>query len=151
MRSGTKKIMVVAIVGIVVATVLIVVLERHGPPAGTFDVKTYEATWQIRVDGLLKGRQASPSSCWTLSAGEGFLPGFGPVSSYCWTSVPGHRLNFRFIESTDSGQQELLYMPESRDWKLQYGFCVVNLSGPWWQLQGPSRHCPDGFVMVASK
>lgn len=151
MRSGTKKLTVVAIVGVVVATALIVVLERHGPPAGTFDVKTYETTWQIRVDGLLKGRQAAPSSCWTLNPGEGFLPGFGPVSSYCWISVPGHRLNFRFIESTPTSQQELLYMPEASDWKLQYGFCVVHLSGPWWQLQGASGHCPDGFVMVASK
>lgn len=151
MRSGTKKLIIVAIVGVVVAGALIVGFERRSRPAGTLDVKTYETTWQIRVNGLLKGRQAAPSSCWTLNGNEGFLAGFGPVGSYCWTSVPGHRLNFRFVESTATGKQELLYMPDSSDWKLQYGFCVFHLSGPWWQLESASRHCPNGFVKVPSK
>jgi hypothetical protein len=74
MRSGTEILIVVAIVGVVVAAALIVGLERRSPPSGTLDVKTYKTTWQIRVDGLLKGRQAAPSSCGTLNGSGDFLP-----------------------------------------------------------------------------
>ena len=151
MRSRTKKLILSAIFGGVVVAALIVGLGLNSHPGGTLNVKAYESTWQTRVDGLLKGRQSAPSSCWTLSGTQGYLRGFGNVNSYCWTSVPGHRVNLRFIRVTTTGAQELLYMPESNDWKRQYGFCVVQLSGPWWQLMSTTERCPDGFTRVVAK
>ena len=150
MRSGTQKLFIGIIVVAVVAS-LVWVFALRGGAARTLDYKTYESTWQQRVDQLLKGRQAAPSSCWTLGGPGTQLAGFGTVGSYCWTSKSGHQLNFRFVKVTTSGQKELLYMPESSDWKLQYGFCVVHLSGPWWQLVSGVGHCPTGFTPVPAK
>ena len=150
MRSGTKKLFL-GIVAVAVVAALVWVFALRSRPARTWDYKTYETTWQQRVDELLKGRQSTASSCWTLGGTGENLAGFGSVESYCWTSRSGHQLNFRFVKITTSGQQELLYMPESSDWKLQYGFCVVHLSGPWWQLASGVQHCPTGFTPVPPK
>ena len=150
MRSGTTKL-IIGIVVVAVAAALVWNFALRSRPARTLDFTTYETTWQHRVDQLLKGRQSAPSSCWTLGGTGQYLPGFGSVESYCWTSRSGHQLNFRFIKITTSGQKELLYMPESSDWKLQYGFCVVQLSGPWWQLVSGVQHCPAGFTPVPPK
>jgi len=151
MRSGTRKVTIILIATALVTVAIVIGVVFRGPTAKTFDYKTYEATWQVRVDGLLKGRQSSASSCWTLGANGPTLPGFGRIGSYCWTSVPGHQLNFRFIKITTQGEQQLLYMPEASDWTMQHGYCVVHLSGPWWQLASATNSCPAGFTRVAAK
>ena len=129
MRSGTKKVISILIASTVVAVAITLSVSRQGPSAKTFDYKTYESAWRLRVNGLLLGRQSSASSCWTLGANAENLPGFGFVGSYCWTFIPGHQFNFRFIKITPAGEQQLLYMPEAEDWKLQHGYCVIHLSG----------------------
>ncbi len=143
-RSRIAKFLLV----VVVLTMLAVGLYLHNRPSDTLDVATYRATWQAQVDSLVKGRQSAPSSCWAAQGSLATLPGFGAVDSLCWTSISGHQLNFRFIQKTPSSVTELLYMPESSDWKLQYDFCVVQLSGPWWELRSSNSGCPRGFTFV---
>jgi len=144
MRSRRVRWAIVLLAAVLVA----VGLYWYHRPIDSPYLRAHQQAWQARVDYLLLGRQANASSCWVAQGTLAELSGFGTVESVCWTSVAGHQMNLRFIQKTGASVKELLYMPESNDWRLQYDFCVKQLGGPWWDLRSIGIGCPTGFTTV---